>query len=232
MNAFQLPLTRPLRTIPVDMCPRLMVLTTLISPSNFSLALSKLIIPTLSQPKLCTIKAYGSTANPASPHLASPPHVSQWRSVARWKTQRGRPLALSSVRKEWSRLRSRCLWIMPQIRMFGREWCVQYATSSLPSRTFPISSKGICPSNCLLELRNMVKDVEYGQIAQGRGIWSNSFFTTVTSLLPSRTFPISSKGIYPSSNCLLELWNMVKDVEYDQIAGIWSNISRTWNIVK
>ena len=33
-------------------------------------------------PKLCTIKAYGSTANPTSNHTALSSHMSQWRLVA------------------------------------------------------------------------------------------------------------------------------------------------------
>ena len=37
-------------------------------------------------PKLCAIKAYGTTANPTSPHLASSSYLSPWRSVARWET--------------------------------------------------------------------------------------------------------------------------------------------------
>ena len=36
--------------------------------------------------KLCTIKDYGSTANPTSTPSAMSQYMSQWRSVARWET--------------------------------------------------------------------------------------------------------------------------------------------------
>ena len=56
---------------------------------NFPLKLStcspKPFLPFI-PPKLCTLKAYGSTSNPTSNYLASSSYVSQWRSVVRWKT--------------------------------------------------------------------------------------------------------------------------------------------------
>ena len=62
----QLPLTRPSRTIPVDLCSRLKALTTLITPYNFSSALLNSIIPTLSHINFVQSKLTG-------PPLTRPP---------------------------------------------------------------------------------------------------------------------------------------------------------------
>ena len=101
-----------------------------------------------------------------------------------------RSLSFSSIRKEWSRLRSHCLWIMPQVGLFGWRCRDQHATSFLPSNRLPTSSNLIRPSsNCPLEYN-------------GNGKWSNS---SIKVKFPSPVQnTMSDRRRCLTSNCFLQ----------------------------
>ena len=84
---FQLPITRSSITIPVDLCSfPIKGLNDPNYPNQLFTRSFKIDYSHPIPPKFCTIKAYGSTANPTSNHLASSSYVSQWLPVARWET--------------------------------------------------------------------------------------------------------------------------------------------------
>ena len=164
MNAFPLPFTRPSSTPQVGPCPRLMVLTTLMTPCNFQLAflnlLSHLFHLNFVQPKL--------TGPPLTRPPPTRPRHRTCPSGAPWPV--GKPRGPTScpqfAAKRRSRFRSQCLRIVSQIELLGWKCRAQYATSlpfyrpeyfqSTPKESFRLS-----PGTCQHE-------------SNGSGKWSNS----------------------------------------------------------
>ena len=115
-------------------------------------------------PKLGTIQACGSSANPTSTRSASSQYVSQWRSVARWETN-GADLLPSDRHEMEERLRESSRQAYEIARILG---CLDEATLAMsPIPLKPANEPQVTPTESIRPptVCARVKEQEYGQIS-------------------------------------------------------------------